>query len=263
MPIYQKLLTGRKFKRKSTKPVLKKKTVTTVTAKATTTGSKAYQSSSIKKQPFKHNEWANLKYNWADKITSSATQYTSGSQELWNLNAVNKPYMAQSTGDPIPSGLTYYSGLFSKYKVHGTAIKLQMHPNKTGKDLTLLIMANNDTNNQTVGGKTELGIAGFQRVWTYPLPTDKPFVWKKYYPTYALEAISKRQFNADITYYEGIPYYSAAVQDTGIPLRLTTFSIALINNTDATAVSVDFELDLQYYTNFTGRQRITGQTTIA
>lgn len=210
----------------------------------------------VKKQPFKHRDYSNLLYENANNVDSSTTRYVAGNTLRFYLNKLTQPYYGQIVADPLPQGYDQYEIAFSYYKVHGAYIELEISPNTSGKQVTLLLSTGNSVSTLSLSGQTEQSVGGLQRVWEYPLPTDKPFKFKKFVSIAAIEALKKAQFEGDIGFYMGQMISSAATLNSVGPIRKIDFQFAIINNTDTTAVSLPYHLKIYYYSEFTDRKRL-------
>jgi len=250
MPYIRKTTRITKYtKRKSRKPSsFRKKTYKR----------KSYNRSKPKKQPFSHYERTSLKYMFNNDLATNSSVNSAGNEYAFILNAINQPFNNQAVADFLPQGFDQYAPVFNKYKVYAAKINFEMYPNTTGKQITLVLQLNNSANfTNIIQGKTAQSQTGFQNTWTYTIPTDKKFKFTKYVPIHAIEAITRNQFDSDLSYYDGVPNSSIAALTANIPLKRVTFKAALINETDSTAVSIPMEINIQYYTTFYDRKRLS------
>lgn len=249
---YKKRTTNRrkKYSKSKPKPYAKRRT------------SKKRSSLPPKKQPFSHYERTNMKYQYNNDLVSYTTQNISGTEFAFSLNDINRPYYSQASGDYLPMGHSQYRAVFNRFKVYSAKVQLTMNPNMTGKQLTLLVMLNNSQNiANTVQNVNATSQSGLQNTWTYVLPSDKKFKWSKYISMTSLESLKRNQFDADLLLYHGTPTNSAALIPTSGPSRKPTFKFSLINETDNTAVTIPFEVNINYYTTWYDRHRMTQSTT--
>lgn len=212
----------------------------------------------MKTQPFGRTEYAKLGYDWADNLISGTTQYQAGTREGHYINDLNRPYLNQAAGDPLPAGYDTYNGYFNNFKVYQCDVDLTIAPNTSGKDITLMVQINNsntDTSNYSLTGTTELTNSGKVNTWFYQLPTDKPFKFKRKCDISKLDGITLEQLRNDLTVYVGTLNSSIASAGAAAPVRELYIQYALVNNTDATAVSLPINAKLHYYSQFTTRSR--------
>lgn len=221
------------------------------------------KSKKIQTQPLTKSFYA-LKYTDNNDLLSSTTQYNTGNELVYTVNAINRPNYNQTVLDYLPQGFNQLAEAFGEYKVYAAKIKLEVSPNISGKDIDLVIQLNNYANilrniqSQTVGAAS----SGKRNTWVYKLPTDKKFVFEKFVKVHELEGISKTALSADFTQYLGKVNNSAASISTTVPARQLTFKFALANNTDTSAAKVSYEMRIDYYTKFSDRKGLTQSSTV-
>lgn len=248
MPYTRK--TNRRYSRK--KPTTKRPST-----KSTTTTKRTFRRAKPQKQPFSHHEYTNMKYQYNNDLQTNATVNLSGTEFPFFLNDINRPYFAQTAGDKLPSGHVQYTNVFNKFKVNAAKITFEMNPNMTGKQLTLLMQLNNSSNYyQAIQGVSAQSVSGYQNTWTYIIPSDKKFKFTKYVSIQKLEALTSLQFKADLDKYCGTPTSNNTLIASYGPKKPITFKFSLINETDATVVSVPFEIKIDYYCQWYDRQRL-------
>lgn len=205
-----------------------------------------------------------LKYNNNNDVISSTTKYQTGTEIVYVVNALNRPLYTQTVLDVLPAGFNQLKDVFSEYKVYAAKVKLEVAPNKSNKDLDLVIQLNNYANLlRNIQNKTvDDAASGRRNTWTYKLPTDKPFVFEKYIKIHELEGISKTALSADFTQYLGQVDNSAANIATAVPARQCTFKFAIANNTDTTAADITYEMTIDYYSKFSNRKGMVQSLTV-
>lgn len=248
------------FKRKSTKRSLKYKPKNKRYSRKKKAPYRSKAQLPPKKQPFSsHVEKTNMKYRYNNDIPSGGAVSVSGLESAYLLNDINRPRLNQTTLDYLPMGHDQYTSVFNKFKVNSAAIELVINPNTTTKQCTLLIQLNSSSRyTNTVQGVSAASTSGLQNTWTYALPIDKEFKWKKYVSFQSLESLMPLQYKADFTHYIGTP--TPSVTNAGNvayrPQKIPSFKFSLINETDNTIVQIPFEVNINYYTTWYDRKRL-------
>lgn len=210
----------------------------------------------VKSQPMSTYGYAKLKYQYANNLTSSATQYDCGTRQMFRLNDINRPYVGQAAGDSLPENHYNYLQFFTNFKVTAAKVHIEIAPTNITKNTTLVIFQMRSTNTFDITNLTVKEIQHLDHLWTYQLSPDKPFKFNRYIPIHAVEGLTVRQLKDDFTFYQGQITATIANANTAAyyPARIPTLCMCLINNTDASVASVPYEIDITYYTAFTQRK---------
>lgn len=197
-----------------------------------------------------------LPYHYANNVVSSTTQYNTGTRSLFYINDTNRPLWNQASTDFLPVGYDTYMLYYQYFKVRSARIHIEIAPTNITQNCTLVIYVMNSSNSIDITNKQIDEIAALDNLWTYQLSPDKPFKFNRTIDIAKLEGLTQRQMSSDIINYKGQLTLSAgqAATATYTPPRNCQLALCLINNTNTTAISIPYELDITYNTQFFGKK---------
>lgn len=213
----------------------------------------------MKTSPFPLKSLAKLKYGWNDALATSTVQSQAGNWEGVNLNSVIHPYISvdagQQEGQELPLSYNEFGTYYQKFKVYGANIRLKLSPNLTGKNCTLVCCVDNSVQDYNLTGGSIRSFGKRENIWTYPVLPNETFKFSRYVHIAKADGVKQSAFAA-MEEYEGTTNSSVAGFSTNDPKKLVKFKIALINESDNSAVEIPFELDIEYITLFYERERL-------
>lgn len=198
--------------------------------------------------PFRCRKFNKMQYNRSTQLCCTTTVNRLGPVFLYSLINLNKPYVSQITGDPLPYGFNDVRLDWKSYKVHGAFIKVTVPPNVVSKNLKLIFSA---VNSSGQGSLTHLndyeGYIGQPNTWVLDTNTDRGTVFTKYINIARLEGLTKPQYNnsIDLKYIGNYQQDSSIVTDD--PKSVVEFQFSLVNTFDNTQQCFECDLQITYY----------------
>ena len=169
----------------------------------------------ITRSPFGNgfHKFCALKYVIAQGLTSTATANLIGTEIAFRLNSLTLPMVGQAVGFPLPQGLTSLVNNYSNYKVYGAKVKIEFF-DPQGEDVRAVVKYDTSGDGQGVGGATVQAAAmkygTFIRSISNDSGSQKASV-SFYLPIAKLEGLTKSQFDANNSQYEGYITQSLAL----------------------------------------------------
>jgi len=209
-------------------------------------------------------KFVNMDYSSSLSLTNPGTAGQFGTRKLFHLNDINSPKFAQATGDPLPIGYDSLLPRYVNFKVHSADIEIELAPNTSTTNQYLCIYLLNSVRNYDITGKTLDDLNGKDMLWTYPLPFDKKFVFRKRIRIHNIEGVNKVMIdadNAESREYTGI--YSPVVANLGAnrPKALSSIAMSIMNPQSGVVGGISGEIKIRYHVELFNRGNLPTNVT--
>jgi len=209
-------------------------------------------------------KFVKMDYSSTITLTNPGVQGEFGTRKLFHLNDINSPKFAQATGDPLPIGYDSLLPRYVNFKVHAVDVEIELAPNTSTTNQYFCVYLLNSVRTYDITSSTLDDLNGKDMLWTYPLPFDKKFVFKKRIYIHKMEGVSKVMIdadNAESREYTGI--YSPVVANLGAnrPKALSSIAMAIMNPQSTVVGGISGEIKLRYHVELFNRGNLPSNVT--
>lgn len=185
-----------------------------------------------------------MRWIWNNNLENSASRYKIGQPYIFSMNNLNSPYFYQAAGDLLPYGYAANALAYKRFKVHQFDVKVEFMNCTSTDDLELIFHFKPSSDAANIASGDDIDAwSNKPMTWTYPLPKDEKYVFKKKIKIYEVEGLSELQFKADFMQYSS-PYSQNRAY---APPLGSYFEMGLANNSSTTVQSVAFEIQIDYH----------------
>lgn len=209
---------------------------------------KELKTSKIKKQLVGNKHFMTLSWKKNEDVISGTSRYTAAAtNESFYLNDVNKPYYYQASTDPLPQGWSQMQSFFNDFCVKAFRFKITIAPNLSGKNLQFVYQIRDVTDTDNISGQPLDPNGNKRRIYSRVLNLDKPTVITYYQKIHQLYGVPKNDVDTQSIYGGTYNIIATAVGNSSVT-QTAILTVGMVNNTDNTAVTLPYKIEIDYYT---------------